>query len=173
VSMVVLASMLPVTNVINEKKKQTLPFMMSLPVSPVQYATAKLVSTVGMFLIPWLSLVAAAWLLILSRRDLPNGLVPAMLVLAMLPFVGFCLVACAALITESETWAVAATIVCNSSYGFSWYLLLRNAEVRNSFTSPKMVWAEPVLILFLAEIAVIIGILGITFYVQSRKRDFI
>ncbi len=50
VALIVFGCFLPSSNVVNEKKKQTLPFLMSLPISPVQYATAKLVSTVGMFL---------------------------------------------------------------------------------------------------------------------------
>jgi len=44
-ALIILGSMLPVSNVINEKKKQTRPFLMSLPLSPVQYGIAKMVST--------------------------------------------------------------------------------------------------------------------------------
>src|SRR5580693_1263609 len=73
ISLIVLGSMLPVSNVINERKKQSLVFLMSLPLSPVQYATSKLVSTIGMFLVPWMALVVAGSTLILIRSDIPNG----------------------------------------------------------------------------------------------------
>src|ERR1700674_2972099 len=59
ISLIVLGSLLPVSNVINERKKQSLAFLMSLPVSALQYATSKLVSTIGMFLVPWAALVMA------------------------------------------------------------------------------------------------------------------
>src|SRR5581483_8174816 len=49
---------LPMSNIVNERKRQTLAFIMSLPVSPAQYGVAKFLSTLGMFLIPWMTLVA-------------------------------------------------------------------------------------------------------------------
>src|SRR5262245_30429236 len=81
VSLIVLGCMLPISNVINERKKQTLPFLMSLPISVRQYTVAKLVSTVGMFLVPWSVLVVAAVTFILSRSDIPDGMVPVIIVL--------------------------------------------------------------------------------------------
>src|ERR1700760_3438230 len=51
VSLCILASMLPMSAILNERKKQTLAFVMSLPVSPVQYAVAKASSTAAMFLV--------------------------------------------------------------------------------------------------------------------------
>jgi hypothetical protein len=76
VSLVVLGSMLPVSNVINERNRQTLPFLMSLPMSVTQYTAAKIVSTVGMFLVPWLALVVASVSLVVGRQDIPNGIKP-------------------------------------------------------------------------------------------------
>src|SRR5882724_2589485 len=113
VSLIVLGSMLPVSNVINERKKQTAVFLMSLPMSAIQYAISKLVSTIGMFLVPWTILIVAASTFLLSHRDVPRGIIPVMLILFGLPLVGFLVVAAAALISESEGWTVAATIVCN------------------------------------------------------------
>lgn len=43
VALCILGSMLPVSAIINERKKQTLAFIMSLPVSSVQYSIAKIV----------------------------------------------------------------------------------------------------------------------------------
>ena len=39
--------------------------------------------------------------------------------------------------------------------------------------SPVPVWNSPVLIILGGEIAAIVLILGLTFYIQSRKRDFV
>jgi hypothetical protein len=159
--------------VINERKKQNLAFPMSLPVSAMQYGMAKLVSTIGMFLVPWATLVIAASTFILSRHETPNGIIPVMLILFGLPLVGFLVVAGAALITETEGWTMAATIVCNSSYGVGWYLIIRNPVINEALKSPVPVWSSPVLMILGGEIAVIALILGLTIYMQSRKREFV
>ena len=117
VAMLVLGSMLPVSAIVNERKKQTLAFVMSLPLSSIQYTTAKVVSTLATFLAPWLTLLISALVLIATRHVLPNGAIPMLFVVAMLPVVGFCIIFGTALVGESEGWAIAASVVCNSSYG--------------------------------------------------------
>jgi len=173
VGLIVLGSMLPVSNVINERKKQTLPFLMSLPLSVTQYTAAKIVSTVGMFLVPWLTLVVAAVSFIATHPVIPDGFIPAILIAAIFTFVGFCVIAGVALVSESEGATIAATIGSNSLYGFGWYLLIRNPAIRADMSSPVIVWSREVLTILGIEIAVIALILGLTFYLQSRKRDFI
>jgi hypothetical protein len=42
-----------------------------------------------------------------------------LLVLAGFTFVGFCVIAGVALVSESEGWTIAATIALNSSYGLA------------------------------------------------------
>jgi len=173
IALIVLGSVLPGSNVINERKKQNLAFLMSLPVSATQYAMAKLVSTLGLFLIPWTTLVIAASTLILSRPETPNGIIPVMLILFGLPLVGFCIIAGAALIGETEGWNMAATLVCNSWYGIGWYLIIRNPAINGNLKSPVPVWNSPVLTILGGEVAAIVLMLGITICVQSRKRDFV
>lgn len=173
VSLILLASMLPVGNVVNERKKQNLAFLMSLPVSATQYAMAKLVSTIGMYLVPWAALAIAASAFVLTRPETPGGILPVMLILFGMPLVGFCIVAGAALISETEGWTIAATIVCNSSYGIGWYLIIRNPAINGTIKSSVPVWNAPVLMILGGEIAAIVLMLGITLYMQSRKREFV
>ncbi|MGH9407126.1 MAG: ABC transporter permease [Terriglobia bacterium] len=173
-SMMFCASFVPMANIVNERKKQTLAFMMSLPISPAQYGTAKLVSTLGMFLIPWVTLIAAALYLILGRHVLPNGAIPITLILAALPFIGFCLITGTALAAESEGWATAATAVVNSSYWLGWYLIAIHAPSLNrTWTGPVAVWNRAAVDNLGAEFAVIVVVLSLTMFLQSRKRDFI
>jgi len=171
--MIVFGCMLPPSNIINERKKQTLPFLMSLPISSMQFTAAKIVSTVGMFLVPWLTLVLAATAFIFGHRGSTHGIFPVMLILAAAPFVGFCVIAGVALVSESEGAMIAATIATNTSYGFSWYLLVRNPVIRAGMQSPTIVWSRELLTVLGAEFAVIVLMLGLTFFLQSRKRDFV
>jgi ABC-type Na+ efflux pump permease subunit len=174
ISMMICASILPQTNIVNERKKQTLPFLISLPISTVQYGMAKLASTVGMFLILWLGLVGAALWLIAVRHALPGGAMPYTVILAILPFIGFCLITATALVAETEAWAAGATGVVNSSYWLVWYVMSTNfPELTRDWMSRTAVWNSTVFGILGVEGALIVLILGVTLYIQSRKRDFV
>ena len=174
VAMVFCASLLPMQNIVNERKKQTLPFVMSLPVSSARYGAAKLVSTVGMFLALWLTLIGAALYMILARHTLPNGSIPAGLIIMNFPLVGFCLITGTALVGESEGWSTAAMAVINSSYWLVWYLLVSHVpSLTQTWGGPVAVWSPAVFKILDVEFAAIALILGVTLYLQSRKRNFI
>ncbi len=173
VALCVLGSMLPVSAIMNERKKQTLAFVMSLPVSAVQYSIAKIISVWAMFLVPWLTLLIFALVAIETRQTIPHGAIPMLFILAMLPFIGFCLISAAALVGESEGWLMAATLVCNSSYWFGWYLLARIPSLTAQWTGPVAVWSATARAVLSGELGVILVTLGLTLFLQSRKRDFI
>jgi ABC-2 type transport system permease protein len=173
VALIVLGSMLPMSSVLNERKKQNLAFLMSLPVSSMQYTLAKVVATFGMFFVPWLALVVCALSLIASRSDIPHGIIPLTLVLAGLALVGFCAIDCVAIVTESEGPIVGTTIVCNSSYGVGWYFIANMPAIKHDLTSHVAVWSPAILKGLTLEFALIALMLSITFYLQSRKQEFI
>lgn len=173
VVMCVLGSMLPVSVIVNERKKQTLAFIMSLPVSSVQYSIAKVVSSWAMFLVPWVTLLISALILIETRHIAPRGVIPMLLILAMLPLIGFCLIFATALVGESEGWLIAASILCNSSYWFAWYLLSRIPSLAEHWSGPVVIWSPAARTVLSGEVGLIVLILALTLFLQSRKRDFI
>lgn len=173
VALIVIGNMLPGAAMINERKKQTLAFIMSLPVSSLQYSIAKMVSVWAMFLIPWLALLIAALVVIQTGHTTPHGVIPMLLILAMLPVIGFCIISSVSLVGESEGWLIAASIVCNSSYWFVWYLLSRIPTLTDSWKGSVAVWSPAARMVLLSELGVIAVILALTLFFQSRKRDFI
>jgi len=173
IALILVGTMLPLGGITNERKEQTLAFLMSLPVSSIQYTTAKLISTWGMFLIPWLTLVLSAVLLIETRGFIPGGTIPILLILALLPMVGLSLITAAALIGESEGWGIAANVFCSSTYGLVWYFLSRMPGLMVNAKSPVPVWNSTVLTVLASELGVALVLLVLTFYFQSRKRDFV
>lgn len=173
VALCVLGSALPASAILNERKKQTLAFIMSLPVSSVQYSIAKIVSIWAMFLVPWLALLISALIFIEVGHIVPRGAIPSVLMLAMLPLIGFCLISATAMAGESEGSLIGASIVCNSSYWLGWYYLARTPSLRAHWTGPVAVWSPAVITILLAEIGSIVFIVAITLFIQSRKRDFI
>lgn len=172
IAIILVGAMLPLAGIVNERKNKNLAFVMSLPVSSIQYTTSKLWSTTGIFLIPWAALVAAGVLMIVLR-GFPHGVIPVMLILALLPFVGLGVITAAALIGESEGWGIAANVFVQSSYGLTWYFFSRVPAVMKYNNSPVVVWSPAVLKIIGVELGLIPLLLGITYFVQSRKRDFI
>lgn len=173
VALIVLGSMLPGTAIVNERKKQTLAFVMSLPVSAAQYTIAKIVSVWAMFLFPWLALLVSALVVIETGHTIPRGVIPMLLILGMLPLLGFCIISSTSLVGESEGWLLAANLVCNSSYWFVWYSLARIPSLTDNWKGAVAVWNPAALTVLLSELAVIAAILALTLFLQSRKRDFI
>ncbi len=173
VPLCILGSMLPASAILNERKKQTLAFVMSLPVSAIQYAIAKALSIAAMFLVPWVTLLISALILIETRHVVPPGVIPLLLIIAMLPLIGFCLISAAALLAESEGWMMAASIVCNSSYWFAWYLLARIPTLLTHWKSPVPVWNPASVIVLSGELGLIALIVAVSLFFQSRKRNFI
>ena len=172
-ALILVGHMLPIAGIINERKKQNLAFLMSLPISSIQYTTAKLISTLVMFLIPWLMLMTSALVLIEVRGIVPRGSIPVLLILAFFPFVGMSLITAAALIGESEGWGLAANVFCSSAYGLVWYFLTRVPELMDPAKGSVPVWNSTVLTILGAELILVTLLLGLTYYLQSRKRDFI
>ena len=172
-ALIVPGSMIPHFSILNERKGNNLAFLMSLPISMVEYTTAKVLSAVGMFMIPWLVLLCTALSLILGRSGIPHGIIPLTLILVTAPLVGLCVMIAVALVGESEGWVMGATLAVNVSYSFCWPLIFSNAELRGGLGSPTPIWSPTVLTVLGSEFSAIAVILAITFYLQSRKKDFV
>lgn len=173
IAIILAGHMLPLGGITNERKNKNLAFLMSLPISSIQYTTSKLVSSVAMFLVPWVSLVASAVLLIEIRGFIPRGAIPVLLILSFLPLVGFCLITGAALVGESEGWALAANVFCSSTYGLTWYFLTQIPSLMVHADGPAPVWNSTALKILGGEFASVPLLLGLTYFFQSRKRDFV
>ena len=173
IAIIVLGTMLPSTAIMNERKKHTLAFIMSLPISSVQYGISKMASIWAMFLVPWLALLMAALAVIETGHAIPHGVIPMLLILMGLPLVGFCIISSAALIGESEGWLMGANLICNSSYWFVWYLLARIPTLTETWKGATPIWGSTTQMVLAAELGMIAVILAFTLFLQSRKRDFI
>jgi hypothetical protein len=172
ITLIFMGCMIPGSNILNERKKQTLPFVMGLPISSVQYTTSKLLSTIGMYMIAWLTLVIATIWLIAGARVLPPGVIPMALILLTFPFIGMCLVTAVTMVGETEGWNIAANVVSNSSYGLTWYFITRTPSLMKDLSGKVPVWNRAVVTFLVSEFALIALILALTYYLQARKTDF-
>jgi ABC-type transport system involved in multi-copper enzyme maturation permease subunit len=172
ITTILLACTLPMQTVVNERKRQNLAFVMSLPISSVDYTTAKIAGSFLAFIALWLVIAGGAvgtvW-----RAGVFGGVIPVALVAALSPFVAFALILFVAIVFESEVWAIVATAATNVSYSFLWFFLLRIPGIVDGLKSPVAIWSRPLLVILAGESAAIVVIIALTFFIQSRKRDFI
>jgi ABC-type Na+ efflux pump permease subunit len=158
---------------VNERKEQTLAFVMSLPISYTDYTVAKLLGTVLIFLLPWLLLVLGSLALFAVPHGVPHGLLPFTVIMATDILVNTCLIMAVALVTESQGWAVAAIMVGNISINLVGYYVAHLPGIAKGMFGSSVMWSSTASLALLVECASITLILCLTFFFQSRKRDFL
>jgi ABC-2 type transport system permease protein len=167
-----LGILMPTQTIVNERAQQTLPFMMSLPVSPMQYTTAKVLANLSAFLALWLP-IALGMIGTIAATQLYGGIIPLMIVAAFAPFTTFALVVAVAIVTESQPGSVAAHTASNVGHGAAWFFIQRAPGFWQDLRSPVAIWSPTIVSILAIEIATIVVALSLTFYLQSRKTDFI
>ncbi len=161
------------TTVIYERKEQTLPFIMSLPITSAEYATAKILANVTIFLGAWMALAAMMILVILGRDVLPNGLIPFAVVILLELFVAYAMILAVALMTESEGWTIVALVVSNVFLNFFMYKVSRIPAIAAVMNGTDTVWPRVAVGLLAGELGVIVLLVVVTYAVQVRKKDFL
>ena len=164
---------LTMATVINERKQKTLPFVMSLPISVVEYTFSKILANMLTFLVPWTALLIGSFLVISSRAGIPNGIIPFVVALLMQIFLGYCFVLAVALVSESEGWTIGAIVLVNIFFNLFMYYLANVTPMANELGSVQAVWSPFSMQLLLLDLVFVLLILGLTFFLQARKKDFI
>jgi ABC-2 type transport system permease protein len=156
-----------------ERKQQTLPFVMSLPISYREYTTAKIVGGMLIFLVLWVAMVAEIVATILLTRTIPHGVIPFVVIMAVEILMSTCLITAVSVTSESHGWTVAAAQVGALSLNGIGWSIVRLPEIGGTMRSATVQWSRTATTLLAAELALIVLMLAITFFVQARKRDFI
>jgi ABC-2 type transport system permease protein len=156
-----------------ERRQQTLPFVMSLPISYREYTTAKIAGGMLIFLVLWGALVADVVATILLTPGFPHGMIPFVVIMAVEILMSTCLITVVSVTTESHGWTVAvAQVGALSLNGIGW-TIVRLPQIGGAMRSTTVQWTGTATAFLVAELALIAFMLMITFFVQSRKKDFI
>lgn len=164
---------LPMATVIDERKNQNLAFVMSLPISAREYTLAKVLANLLIVLVPWLALLIGAVAVIGTSPALPDGLIPFAVLVLLEIFASSCLILAVALVSESLGFTVAAIVFGNLSLQGFLYYASHLPSVAAAIKTESAAFVPAELFLLLALLAATAAILALTFYLQSRKKDFI
>ncbi|RVU37709.1 hypothetical protein EOE67_09575 [Rheinheimera riviphila] len=170
--MIVIGARSSVELVVNEKKDQTLAFMMSLPITAQDYALAKLCSNLALYLVPWLLLVGGMLLVIVST-PIYHGVIPIVVLVSVFILLSYCSYLATALLTYSEGYTVTVMIITNLLLNGFILWILRMPEINQTLEAPTASWNSTSISMLLAGIAMIIGILVLTASLQKRKTSFL
>jgi hypothetical protein len=158
---------------VNERKQQTLPFVMSLPISYLEYTTSKIVGCLLIFGALWLALLLGIIATILITPWFPHGLIPFVVIMSVEMLVTTCLIATVSITTESQGWMIGVTQVGALALNAVGFSIVRLPGIGPAMSGHTIQWSSTSITILLVEFAVIVLMIGITFFVQSRKRDFI
>jgi hypothetical protein len=170
--MVMISAMTVMGNVLGERENQTLAFTMSLPVSYLEYTTSKILGNLLIFVPFWLTVLAGSLALIMVVPAI-HGFFAFTIIMAVEILVSTCLMMAVGLVTESKSWAISAMIVGNVALNLVGYLVAHIPSISNGLYGTAIYWNSTATILLVIEFALIALLIGGTFLIQSRKKDFI
>lgn len=164
---------LVMASVVGERLESTLPFVMSLPVSPRQYTTAKILANLLIFLLPWAVLCAGAVLVILLRPAVPDGLLPYTVLLMVFLLLGYLIVLSTAIISESQGWTIGVMVACNLLLQAYMYTVSQLPGIAETLKGPDIAWSGTASALLAGMLLLGAGVLSLSLWAQSRKRQFV
>lgn len=160
------------SSIMAERKLQTMPFIMSLPVTPMDVYWGKLLANLVIYLVPFLLVTGGLLTLILSTPR-PDGAVPWLAVVALFMLAVFCVSLCVAIAVESEGWNIFAILALMTLIGPFLYWVSRLDGIVQYLKADDIVWSAPVLGVLAAEVAVIAVAILVTSWIHARKASFL
>lgn len=158
--------------IINERKEHTLPFVMSLPITPIDYVVAKLIANMSLFVIPWF-IISAMTIAVFWFTAVPNGVVPLSVILGLYFLLCYCVTWAAGMISESEGVVLFVMIFMNCMIGPIIYTVTRFKEISQYIFGDTPVWSIQAVSIIIFQLLVILLAVTCAFYSQARKKTFL
>jgi ABC-type transport system involved in multi-copper enzyme maturation permease subunit len=172
VLLVVVGSYAIQSSIMAERKQQTVPFIMSLPVAPMDVYWGKLLANLVIYLVPFL-LVTGGLLALVLTTPRPDGAVTWVAVVAGFMLVIFCVSLCVAIAIDSEGWNIFTMLALMTLIGPFIFWVSRLDGIVQYLKTDHIVWSASVVELLAAELAVIVVAVFVTSWIHARKASFL
>jgi len=170
--MIANGALMVMSTMVGEREHQTLPFIMSLPISYVEYSSAKVLANLLIFFVFWLTLTLGSLGVILAAPQI-HGMFAFATIMAVEILTSTCLMISVALVTESKGWTISAMMVGNLGINVVGYFVAHIPSIASGLFGKVIQWTPAATISLLVEFGLIALMLGVAFFIQSRKQDFI
>ena len=154
-----------------ERKEQTLAFVMSLPVSPLDFTLAKMAGNLLTFGVPYLVLLLGTLVVILTT-PLPDGLVVFTVLLFGHILLAYSVSLMVAMQVESEGWNIFAMIASNLLINPLIMLLGQIDPIATPARGEAIVWSLPAVAILSAQLLLSLAALAFTLWWHGRKTAF-
>jgi hypothetical protein len=160
--------------VVEERRVQTLPFIMSLPITVREYTLAKLLANLGIFTSVWLTLSGASFLVFRGPEGMPNGAIPFVTIVLVGIFLAYTIVLATSLVSESIGGSIAAIVGANIvTQLFLWWVVVDLPGIRAFVDGDVAVWNGTAFTVLGGQLLAVAALITVTYVLQSRKTDFI
>lgn len=159
------------TSLVVERKEQTLAFVMSLPVSPLDFTVAKLVGNLVTFGVPFL-LILAGTLAVVLYSPLPDGLVVTTLLVFGHVLLAYCVSLAVAMQVASEGWNIFVMIATMLLLNPFIMVLGQIDAIAVAARADAIGWSAPALAILAAQLGLALLALAWAVWSNGRKPAF-
>lgn len=160
------------TTVTEERREQNLPFIMSLPITVQDWTVAKMTANLLLVGGIWLTLSAASFVVFIGEA-MPNGTIPFATIILVGILLAYLIVLTTAIVFQSITPAIIAIVGANlGTQAYLWWISTFHG-IRATVNGMEAVWNGTALTVLGLQCAAIGLLIGLTFYAQSKKTEFL
>ena len=171
-TIIAMGVLLAIYGVSNERKEQSLLFVLSLPLSVGEYVQAKLLGLFATFVLVWLvasiTAIGVVWL-----SDIPDGLLPYLLLLCLFLVANFSVVLCGSLHARSEAVMTSIIIVTNMGVSVFMFTVGPLPGLKDHMFGPAPVWNHTFFTVLAIELLVLVVAIALPLATAARRRDFL
>ena len=159
------------TSLLAERKERTLAFVMSLPLTPLDFYLAKLIGNLVTFFVPFLIMLIGT-LAVIAFTPLPDGLIVFSILLFGFVALAYSVSLSVAMAVESEGWNTFAMIGSMVLINPFIMLLGQISAISDYIKTESIVWSLPAVSILLAQVVLSVAVLVATGWVHCRKQAF-
>lgn len=169
---------LAMTAIVKERKDKHLLFVMSLPITVLQYHMTKLVSCFSLYLALWLVTYTAIVVANLTFNHLPGFMLAYLTIVFACFLPAFISVVVIAIGTESEAWTIVGFVTLNIFLSIGMNVVPQIPAVQAAFTQGSIaevgfLWPSFVNTVLLSELLITVIAIAALWAIVQRKSTFV
>ncbi|MBL8816910.1 MAG: hypothetical protein JNL58_12850 [Planctomyces sp.] len=161
------------TLMLSESTDQTRLFVMSMPISLLDYSVGKIAVILTTYLIPWSAMFASSAILTFVLPTSKHGSFAVLPAIFLFLLCAFLIQLVTAVVSESVGWTISVMVGCNVGLNVFFMQLFASPEISAAAKSDSVSWPPVLIQLLTVELLIAAGALVTAFIAQTRKRDLV